>query len=427
MQTQWLSEIRRGDIGVAGGKGANLGEMLSLGLPVPGGFCITTEAYMVQTAAWKLGERLSPLVAAQDWEAASAEAERVISSSPLADALVLEVMDSYRRMGEPEVAVRSSATAEDLEDASFAGQQETVLNVRGEDELLRGVRRCWASLWGPRAIHYRQERGIDHLSVSIALVVQEMVPADSAGVMFTVDPVTRETGRMLVEAAPGLGEAVVSGSVTGDLYRIDRTNGLGVVDREIRSPEKPVLTDDQIRQLSRLGLELESHFGQPQDVEFALAKGNLYLLQSRPITTLSAPDTEPIPPETRLSRWQQSVLPIGQERYPIAPKPLDNFYFDVMIGAVTNAVRNQGFFASPEEEEALKAQLWRDVYVSFPPIKATCRVLLAPRLIKRTIERDWDSWWAAYRDRLAEIGRPIPLTSLSDAELWERADAILAA
>ncbi len=426
MRIRWLSDIGRGDAAVAGGKGANLGEMLTLGLPVPNGFCITTQAYAEQISAWRLGDLLSPLIDQQRWDAAGSEAANAFSSRPLLEPLAREILEAYHRLGAPAVAVRSSATAEDLAEASFAGQQETALNVGGDGELFEAVRRCWASLWSPRAIHYRHELGIDHLGVSMALVVQEMVPADAAGVMFTVDPVTRRPARMLVEAAAGLGEAVVSGKVTGDVYHVDRAGDLRVAGREPVDPENPLLPNPQLLRLATLGLQLERHFGCPQDVEFALAQGNLYLLQTRPITTLAERETEPIPPESRLDRWQRLVQPLGRERYPVAPKPLDNMFFAAMIEAVTDAACGEGLAASPEDVEALKGQLWRDVYVPFPRLRPTWRLLGSAKYTVRILDRDWEGWWAEYREQLLEISRPIPLSTLSDADLAARADTVLA-
>ncbi len=426
VRIRWLSDIGRGDAAVAGGKGANLGEMLTLGLPVPNGFCITTQAYAEQISAWRLGDLLSPLIDQQRWDAAGSEAANAFSSRPLLEPLAREILEAHHRLGAPAVAVRSSATAEDLAEASFAGQQETALNVGGDGELFEAVRRCWASLWSPRALHYRHELGIDHLGVSMALIVQEMVPADAAGVMFTVDPVTRRPARMLVEAAAGLGEAVVSGAVTGDVYHLDRTGDLRVAEGEPVDPDNPLLPNPQLLRLATLGLQLERHFGCPQDVEFALTQGNLYLLQTRPITTLAERETEPIPPESRLDRWQRLVQPLGRERYPLAPKPLDNLFFAAMIEALTDAACGEGLAASPEDVEALKGQLWRDVYVPFPRLRPTWRLLGSAKYTVRTLDRDWEGWWAEYREQLLEISRPIPLSTLSDADLAARADAVLA-
>lgn len=451
MATVWLSEVGRHDLAVAGGKGANLGEMNGLGLPVPQGFCVTAPAYAAQVAEWGLGEVLAPALAQGDWAGVSAAAARIFQEQPLAPATEAAILQAYREMGEPLVAVRSSATAEDLADASFAGQQETFLNVQGAEALLRAVRDCWASLWGPRAVHYREQRSIVHLQVSMAVVVQEMVPAEAAGVLFTVDPVTRRGDVMLVEAAPGLGEAVVSGDVTGDLYRLERGTGAGgteagaggasgaeaggagaggagqvtVVERQVRQAGRPVLSDARLAELAGLGLRLEAHFGCPQDVEFAVAAGRLYLLQARPITTLAVEPEEV--PEEKLDFMQRRMLAEGQERYPMAPKPLDNLYWSVMMTALAGEMRRAGFGIDPTEEEKLHEQIWRTVYIAFPPLKPTLRSFAGYYgRAMRALAFDWKTWWEqGPAQRVLAVTRTVDVRGLSDQELLDRADELL--
>jgi phosphoenolpyruvate synthase/pyruvate phosphate dikinase len=304
-----LSELGRADLSTAGGKGANLGEMRCLGLPVPPGFVVSTRAYAEQARRWGLAERLSAHLAANEDKAAASEAAELFRSGVLLPDIESAIREAHRRLGAGRVAVRSSATAEDLVDASFAGQQETYLDVAGEDEVIASIRSCWASLFSPRALHYRRAKGISHLSVEIAVVVQQMVPAEAAGVLFTVDPVQQRSDWMLLSAAPGLGEAIVAGHRRGDTYRIRREphggigrpagspapqSALAIVDRDLESPGRSVLSDAELLELARLGLSLEAHFGCPQDVEFAVAAGRVFLLQSRPITTLGAAEIEPI-------------------------------------------------------------------------------------------------------------------------------------
>ncbi|MDF2627551.1 MAG: ppsA3 [Symbiobacteriaceae bacterium] len=433
MVTVRLSEVGRQDLAVAGGKGANLGEMIGLGLPVPQGFCVTAPAYAAQVEAWGLAAALVPVLARGDWAGVTAVASGIFREQPLAPATEAAILQAYHEMGEPPVAVRSSATAEDLADASFAGQQETFLNVRGGEALLRAVRDCWASLWAPRAVHYREQRSIDHLQVSMAVVVQEMVDAEAAGVLFTVDPVTRRGDRMLVEAAPGLGEAVVSGDVTGDLYRLARageagsgTGPLTVVERQVRRAGRPVLSDAWLSDLAAMGLRLEAHFGCPQDVEFAVAGGRLYLLQARPITTLAV-EPEPVP-EERLDWLQRRMLAEGQERYPLAPRPLDNLFWSVNVSAVTGSMRQAGFTVSPTDEERLHQQLWRTVYVAFPPVKMTLRSMAGMfGLMVRTLDFDWQGWWEqGPQQQILAVTAPVAVGGLSDRALLDRVDALLA-
>jgi pyruvate,water dikinase len=244
--------------------------MTVAGLPVPPGFVVPATA--LERAID--GERLRELAAAK----AYAEASRLVLSAepPRAD-----IARAYGELGSGRVAVRSSACAEDSEAASFAGQQETFLGVEGADDVGAKVVECWASFFSERALFYRSHKGaLDDLAM--AVVVQRMVEADKAGVLFTVDPVQRRRDRMIVEAVAGLGERLVAGEVTPDHYVVDRA---GAVKRE-RLASDGVLGPEELRSLAVLGVALEAHFGSPQDVEWAIAGGSVYLLQSRPVTTL---------------------------------------------------------------------------------------------------------------------------------------------
>ena len=213
-----LADVGRGDLAVAGGKGANLGELTRAGVPVPPGFVLTTAAYRTYVDRSGIGDEILATVARDD----AADRIRALFTAPIPEALADELRAARAELG-PAVAVRSSATAEDLEDASFAGQQDTFLNVRGDDALLDAVRGCWASLWTARAIAYRARRGIDPAEVALAVVVQEMVDADAAGVLFTANPTTGARDEVVIAAAWGLGEAVVGGS--GDHGRHRRREG----------------------------------------------------------------------------------------------------------------------------------------------------------------------------------------------------------
>ena len=221
-----LAEIDGSMIDQVGGKALNLGIMSSAGLPVPGGFCVTTDAYR-EAVGDRLDDLLDKLTAAQDQESLgrlAAEARGRVLKAELPSELKTAVAERYATLGDDEpVAVRSSATAEDLAYASFAGQQDTYLNVVGTDALLDAVQRCWASLWTDRAVSYRNANGIDHASVALAVVVQQMVDAAAAGVMFTANPVTGSRRETVIDASPGLGEAVVSGAVNPDRFVVDAT------------------------------------------------------------------------------------------------------------------------------------------------------------------------------------------------------------
>ncbi|MFF1829164.1 PEP/pyruvate-binding domain-containing protein [Paenarthrobacter sp. NPDC058040] len=321
-----LDEIRAGMLPDVGGKAANLGELTAAGLPVPPGFCLTTAAYRHSLASAGLGEVFEALEAASGAAGQSggptigpdpanlnplaARARSLVLDAGMPPEVAAEVRAAYLALGtDVPVAVRSSATAEDLAFASFAGQQDTFLNVVGVDSVLDAVSRCWASLWTDRAVSYRTTNGIDHSTVALAVVVQEMIQSATAGVMFTANPVTGRRGEAVIDASPGLGEAVVSGAVNPDQYIVDARSGAilkrTVGDRqvEIRSvagggterveqhagdaPPEPCLSDQQVKALAALGQRVEEHYSSPQDTEWAIDQaGKLWLTQARPITTL---------------------------------------------------------------------------------------------------------------------------------------------
>ncbi|MFC7006645.1 phosphoenolpyruvate synthase [Halalkalicoccus salilacus] len=318
MAVRWLAEIGADDIETVGGKGASLGELTSAGLPVPPAFIVTAGTYreFIENAgiADEIHEAVD--VDVEDSKALARAQERaseLILETPFPEELREEILEAYAEFEDgPFVAVRSSATAEDLPDASFAGQQETFLNVDREG-LLERVRECWASLFTQRAIYYRKQQGFDAEEVNIAVVVQRMVDAEKSGVMFTSHPSTGDP-RIIVEAAWGLGEAVVSGSVSPDNYVLDRETGRvaeetiatkklmcvrdeesgETIEREVPEGKRTerVLDDGELAELIELGERVESHYDAPQDVEWAIAGGETYMLQSRPITTISGGDIE---------------------------------------------------------------------------------------------------------------------------------------
>ncbi|WP_280587674.1 phosphoenolpyruvate synthase [Halorubrum sp. Boch-26] len=315
MAVLWLEDVDADDVGTVGGKAASLGELIGAGLPVPPGFAVTAGTYRTFIEEAGIDEELFSAVDVDPEDsaalrAAEERAEELILETPLPEEVREEILERYRSMGgegeEVFVAVRSSATAEDLPDSSFAGQQETFLNVR-EDDLVRRVKECWASLFTQRAIYYRQQRGFPHADVDIAVVVQRMVDAEKSGVMFTSHPSTGDP-QITIEAAWGLGEAVVSGTVSPDNYVYDRGRGavddVTVADKKVEMVKDEetgetvqldveedrrtarVLSDAEIEELVALGERVEDHYGTPQDVEWAIHEGEIYMLQSRPITTI---------------------------------------------------------------------------------------------------------------------------------------------
>src|SRR5947209_39642 len=265
----WFVEEACRDVCLTGGKGSSLANMTAQGLPVPPGFVLPAYVLEQSLDAGQLRE----LALAQNADGAQA---LVLQLQPPREV----ILSCYERVG-GKVAVRSSACAEDSEAASYAGQQEIYLNVEGGDEVCARVVDCWASFFSERALFYRARKG-SLADLSMAVVVQKMLDPIKSGVIFTVDPVSRRRDRMIIEAVFGLGEQVVSGEVTPDHYVVDRT---GNVKRE-HIVDKRVLEPEEIRQLVELGRKLEEHFGKPQDIEWGIENGNVYLLQSRPVTTL---------------------------------------------------------------------------------------------------------------------------------------------
>ncbi|MBI2913743.1 MAG: phosphoenolpyruvate synthase, partial [Chloroflexi bacterium] len=316
----WFGEVDKDDVGLVGGKGANLGELTKAEIPVPSGFILTSHAYFQFLHDSGLQPRIRSALADLDvndsrqLQQVANKIKQMITDAPMPAAVASDIARAYRQMDGGPVAVRSSATAEDLAEASFAGQQSTFLNVAGEAEVINAVQACWASLFEGRAIFYREQGGFDHLKVGIAVVVQHMVQSQRSGVMFTIEPVTGDRSKIVVEAIYGLGEAVVSGALTPDLYVSDKAS-LAIVEKAVarqerqlvRNPEAvaglennawlPVpaehvhaqkITDEEIVALAELGRRVEEHYGVPQDIEWAEEDGSFFIVQSRPVTVTEA-------------------------------------------------------------------------------------------------------------------------------------------
>ncbi len=318
--TRSFSELRRDDLSYAGGKGANLGELTAAGLPVPAGFVIGAPAYAAYCEQTGLRDRLEVLLNEIDvedtgrLEQASAEARGLFDETPMPEPIAAAILQAYERLcdGAPDrpVAVRSSATGEDTADASFAGMNETFLNMRGGDAVIDAVLRCWRSLFGARTIYYRARNGLPQAGMDIAVVVQCQIASTRAGVMFTANPATSSRDEIVIEGAFGLGEAVVSGAVSPDRYLIEKqtlairrrevhdkelaieyASGGGTIQRTLSAAERgrAVLSDEEIGAVAELGRRIEEHYGEPQDTEWAFdPDGQLWMLQSRPITTLES-------------------------------------------------------------------------------------------------------------------------------------------
>ncbi len=324
----WFKDVGKDDVALVGGKCASLGEMTNAGIPVPPGFAVTAYAYQKFITDTEISKKIYQTIKEtvkdpkdpKQYEVASKQVRQLIESTPMPKETGEAIKREYQKLSKESgsshvfVAVRSSATAEDLPDASFAGQQETFLNVRGEDELLHTVRQCWSSLFTPRAIFYRTEKGFPHEKVFISVAVQKMVNSKAAGVMFTLDPVTGDRDKIVIEANWGLGEIVVSGSTTPDRFVIDK-NTLEIIRKDISKKtieyirdaktgktihaevpaerqNLPSLSEDEVKHLAQLAKKIEEHYKKAQDIEFAVDRDlrfpeNVYIVQSRPETVWS--------------------------------------------------------------------------------------------------------------------------------------------
>src|SRR5215216_1613177 len=386
--TTWFDEIRKDDIALAGGKGANLGELSRAELPVPPGFVVTTTAYDAFVEANGIGDAIvgrALVTRVDDPDAFEEVAEGIralFSGGKVPEEMADEIRAAYHQLSEDAVerpvAVRSSATAEDLPGMSFAGQQETYLNVRQAETLLEGVKNCWASLWTARAMAYRARQGIGPATVSLAVVVQRMVKAEAAGVMFTANPANGRRDQASISAAWGLGESVVSGSVTPDSMVVEKESGRVIsreaADKEVMTvytesgteerpvPEarrrQPVLDDKTAAQLARYGARIEQLYGTPQDIEWALSVGELYILQARPITALPEPMADPPTdwsvPETGGMYARASIV----EQM---PDPLSPLFADLIEASVVRSLRKL-------MDEFLGKRVLREGDLGFPTI-----------------------------------------------------------
>jgi pyruvate,water dikinase len=326
----WFEEVDKKDIPLVGGKGANLGELTKAQIPVPPGFIVTAQAYYYFLDKSKLRKSIQRLLAPLDpsdskkLQEVAAEIKALITQAPMPPEISGEITVAYSKLGGGLVAVRSSATAEDLPEASFAGQQRTFLNIEGEKEVVAAVQQCWGSLFEPRAIFYRHQHGFDHFKVGIAVPVQKMVQSNISGVMFTVEPVSSDKSKIVIEAVFGLGEAIVSGEVTPDLYILDKKQ-MKIIDKKIGRQEwelvrnpmgwrrqtepnikvtilphnqvKQKLGDEAIAELARLGKSIEDLYSFPQDIEWAKDGDGLFIVQTRPVTTLKEKGVEADVPE----------------------------------------------------------------------------------------------------------------------------------
>ncbi|MFH0752563.1 MAG: phosphoenolpyruvate synthase [archaeon] len=395
----WFSELSKEDVPLAGGKGANLGEMYNAKLPIPPGFAVTSEAFKAFIENTGLKEQIFSLLKNLDEEdnaklqEVSKKIKELILKTLMPQNIASAITEAYdnldideevlKRAGSealsivkggrepPLVAVRSSATAEDLPEASFAGQQETFLNIRGNNPLLIAVQKCWASLYTARAIYYRVKNNFPHEKVLIAVIVQKMVNSDKAGVMFSINPATNNESEILIEGAFGLGEVVVSGAITPDEYLIDKeteeVKNINIGDKDYmltldhsfgktvkRSlpPDKrkeQVLNDHEIAVLTQLTKRIEHHYGKAQDMEWAIEGSKIYITQSRPVTTLKKRESKE---ETKETKTDKEPIVTG---IPASP--------GVGIGPV-KIVHNADELSKIEKGDVLVAEMTNPDYVS---------------------------------------------------------------
>jgi len=307
-----FSKISKKDVDIVGGKGASLGEMLKFKMPIPFGFVITAKTFdyflekndicaFIKAQLKKINYNDPKSIISY-----SEAIRSIIFQSFISENILDEILKNFRELNSAFVAVRSSATAEDLDDASWAGELETYLNT-DKKHLLENVKKCWSSLFTPRAIFYRKEKELSKKKVSVAVVVQEMIESEISGICFTVHPITKDKNQMIIEAGWGLGEAIVSGSITPDSYVVNKIN-MFISDINISKKDKKmvrclkrgvkwenvpkekqeiqVLFGDKIIELAKICIAIEKHYKKPQDIEWAYKKGKFYITQSRPITTL---------------------------------------------------------------------------------------------------------------------------------------------
>jgi pyruvate,water dikinase len=311
----WFSEIDKNDVALVGGKGANLGEMINAKFPVPNGFVVTSHAYYHFIQENKLDIKIKHLLSTTNFDHSksldqiSLLIKKLVKTGTMSEELTKSIVSSYNKLGGvleyPLVAVRSSATAEDLANASFAGQQETYLNVKGDAVLLEKIKEGWASLFDARAIFYRHEQHFDHIKIGIALVVQKMVESEKSGVMFTLDPITNDKSKIVIEAIYGLGELIVQGEENPDHYEVKKSDftilnkkssqqnkmleKVGTVNKEVQLSKKDggkqKISDKQIIELAKWGEKLEKHYYFPQDIEWAIQNDEIFIVQTRSVTT----------------------------------------------------------------------------------------------------------------------------------------------
>jgi len=453
-------QLGKTDIPIAGGKGANLGEMTTAGFPVPPGFVLSTAAYDAFVNEKGLQQQILELASKasvddqQSSEQASAAIQKLFLTAETPEDVRADLLAGYSELttdGGSQVAVRSSATAEDLPTASFAGQQDSFLNIQGEDALLDAVKQCWASLWTTRAIAYRMRQAIDPATVSLEVVVQQLVPADVAGILFTANPLDGEREQIVINATWGLGEAIVGGQVTPDTVIVDKSSQ-EIVSREISikttmtvltnngtaeqpvpqaQQNQPALDDATAIELARYGIQIESHYGMPMDIEWAIADGQIAILQARPITNLPPAPLkdvrwDPPRPDTIWMRRQivehmpEPLSPLFAELY--VQDGLDHSMetLAAFMGDLSGVEINVWDFVDPPFAATVNGYAYSIASFDFSPqvIPFVIRVYIVvlPKMIRNLIPRWRDQSLPDYQAIIAEW-KGIDLANASDEDL----------
>jgi pyruvate,water dikinase len=409
------------DASSAGGKAANLSAMMSAGMPVPRGYVVTTRAYHDFIDAAGLAE------------CDADQLHYLILHADIPETIAIQIRAAYAELGSAAVAVRSSGTAEDLADASFAGQHDTFLNVDGTDAVLGAVRECWASLWTPRAIAYREQSSWDERGLGIAVVVQEMVHAEYAGVMFTADPVSGRLDRIVIEAVRGLGDALVSGQASGQHWVVDKATGALASGESVIS--ETLISESALKQLVALGRAAEDRFGTPQDIEWTCLDNNIALVQARPLTGLTGRrDKTEQRPNADTARKHRSTIDfsITADHMPYPPFPMDaSLVFRPVMAAVLRGIVASGLDVPPLHEVVVEID--DGVVQIVPPrLRPRLRALwqapaASPGLVRlvRTPSSNWRACAdSSVRIRAIDLDRQ-DLTNRTDDELVELCRGLL--
>lgn len=421
-------------LSLVGGKAANLGELAKSRLPTVEGFCITTSAYRTFLLSHQLETHIADILGDVDIDnlnqlnAASNKIQELFTKSALPSDAAQEIVLAYNALGHGPVAVRSSATAEDLPTASFAGQHESYLNIINETSLLNAIRQCWKSLWSPRAIQYRAKQGMTNSNAYMAVVIQKMLEPLVSGVMFTVNPLNGNPDQLVINAAYGLGEAIVSGAVSPDTFIINKSN-LKVLHRSIQSKEImvashgggdtktlevaedkraiPSLPDDALSKLGSLGKEVEAHFATPQDIEWAYARGEFFLLQARPITSQPKLKLNRVKKYNRLERLMLSFL---LDYFPVPPYHFDRSLLLSLVD-VTLEIASVFGLTPPKASEVMREE--SDGSLSLSPALPRLTWQTIPGLFKGILKSfyslkiDPNVWvierWPAIKNHIDEI------------------------